>query len=143
MQFIQILFGHLPAPQHLVMFIVEGETFQWVKPSTEINIKLFFIIIITSWVYVKSHLLFLFNLWTSSSNVIFFYALSYTWQICKLERVVCFAQASTLFFNWLCMMIAFGLHQQTLQFTDGLLKDATLKRFSIEAICPFPEQGCH
>ncbi|KAL9320337.1 hypothetical protein ACSQ67_012176 [Phaseolus vulgaris] len=54
--------------------------------------------------------------------------------ICKLERVVCFAQASTLFFNWLCMMIAYGLHQQTLRFIDGLLKDATLKRFSREAI---------
>jgi hypothetical protein len=67
-------------------------------------------------------------------NAIFFYALSYTWQICKQERVVCFAPVNTLFFNWLCTTIAYGLPQQILQFIDGLLKDATLKRFSKEAI---------
>ena len=135
MLFIQILSGHLPAPQHLVMFIVEGETFPWVQSSMKININLFFFII-TSCIYVTWHLLFTFNLWTSSSNALFFYILSYTWQICKLERVVWSARASTLFFNWLCMMIAYGLHQQTLQFADGMLKDATLKRFSRAAI-PF------
>jgi hypothetical protein len=126
MLFIQILFGLLLAIQRLVMFIVVVETLLWVQFFLKSKMDIFIIVI---WIFC--------DLFCLTCEVIFWPIIwfsSYTWQICILERVFCLARGNNQSFNWLCMMIAYGWHQQTHQFTDGLLKYATHRRFSKEGI---------
>lgn len=161
---IQILSGHLQAPQHLAMFIVVGGTFPWVQFSPRTQPMQIFPCLFLMFCHYFFPLaydvfsLFSFSISLSLFFLIFFcnthplmpnsvYTLSYTWQTWRQERVFCFAQRNILFCNWHCMMMAYGLQQLTLLYADGQLKDVTLKRFFREAVhswletCPFQGQG--
>ena len=109
MRCIQIPFGHLQAPPHLVTFIVVEETFRWVLFYNSTNSCFPWVIGISLF---EHPLPFTFVLIFCMPNSV--HASSYTWQTWQRERVYCYAQRNILFRSWHCMMMVYGLQQQIL-----------------------------